>query len=96
MNAFADDLSFKAFASQSKTPSGPLNLYAASNAVDRDTTTCTRTDEIGKTAPDKIMWWKVDFGGTFSIYSIHILFKNYDNFGMYQFDTMHFETFYFK
>lgn len=29
------------------------------------------------------MWWKVDFGGKYSIYSIYILFKNYDSFGMY-------------
>lgn len=24
-----------------------------------------------------IVWWKVDFGGLYSIYSIDIIFKNY-------------------
>lgn len=46
-----DDLSFQAFASQSPEyiadPSS-YNLYKASNALDRNTATCMRTDDIGK------------------------------------------------
>lgn len=89
-----DDLSFKAVASQSTTHEGSIILYAASNAVDRDTDTCMRTDKIGITAPGKTVWWKVDLGGTFNIYSINILFKNYDNYGMYHVDCTHLESCY--
>lgn len=94
MNAhlFADDLSFKAVASQSKMVIDPSNLYAASNAVDRNTSTCMRTVAIGNTAVEKTTWWKVDLGGTFNIYSINILFKNYDYNGMYSIKSKHFDT----
>lgn len=44
-----------------------------------------RTNAIGRNAPDKTTWWKVDFGAVYNIYSINILFKNYDTFGMYVF-----------
>lgn len=80
---FTDDLSFKKVASQSPTYIG-LN-YDASNAIDRNTSTCMRTNTIGPNSPDKHTWWKVDLGGVYSIYSIHILFKNYDGYGMYAF-----------
>lgn len=56
-------------------------MYGAGNAVDRNTTTCMRTKEIGRNSVDKKMWWKVDFGGVYSIYRISILFKNYDGLG---------------
>eukprot|EP00105_Crassostrea_gigas_P036086 XP_019920234.1 PREDICTED: uncharacterized protein LOC109617834 [Crassostrea gigas] len=75
-----DDLSFKAVASQSKIALGQPIAYAASNAVDRDIATCTRADEIGMNALDKTTWWKVDLNGTFNIFSINILFKNYENY----------------
>lgn len=42
-----------------------------------------RTTDIGPTSVDKTVWWKVDFGGVYNIYSINILFKNYDGYGMY-------------
>lgn len=38
-----------------------------------------RTKEIGSNSPDKTVWWKVDLGQNYSIYSINILFKDYDN-----------------
>ena len=57
------------------------NRYVAGNAVDRDITTCMRTDPIGGTSPDDTVWWKVDLGGVYSIYSVNILFKNYDKYG---------------
>ena len=76
-----DDLSKQKTATQSTTSLGPDDLYKASNAVDRDITTCMRTDVIGPTSPDKTVWWKVDLGGVFNIHSVHILFKNYGGFG---------------
>lgn len=78
-----DDLSFKAVASQSPIYPGPSYLYEASNALDRNTATCMRTDLIGENSEPKTTWWKVDLGGMYSIYSISLLFKNYDNLGMY-------------
>ncbi|XP_052695521.1 protein draper-like [Crassostrea angulata] len=53
-------------------------MYGAGNAVDRNTLTCMRTLEIGTRSPDKTMWWRVDLEGLYSIYSINIIFKNYD------------------
>lgn len=55
----------------------------ASSAVDRNTTTCMRTLPIGKNNPNKTVWWKVDLGGVYNIQSITMLFKNYDNHGMF-------------
>lgn len=39
--------------------------------------------EIGRNSPDKTTWWKVDLCRVYNIYSIDILFKNYDGFGMF-------------
>lgn len=85
MNSYlsADDLSFNATASQSPAVRDPNHVYMASNALDRNTATCMRTETIGPNSPDKTTWWKVDLGGVYSIFSINILFKNYDNNGMY-------------
>lgn len=60
----------------------PVHGYYASYAVDRNSATCMRTYEIGPNSPDKTTWWKVDLGEVYSIYSIDIMFKNYDGFGM--------------
>nr|XP_022303649.1 multiple epidermal growth factor-like domains protein 6 isoform X2 [Crassostrea virginica] len=56
-----------------------LVIAYASHAVDRDITTCVRTQPIGTSPqiPDKTVWWKVDLGGVYNIYSVNILFKNY-------------------
>ena len=78
-----DDLSRQKPATQSKTFAGSNDLYKASNAVDREITTCMRTEQIGITSPDQTEWWKVDLGGVYNIYSVNILFKNYDGIGMY-------------
>ena len=56
--------------------------YIAGNAVDRDTTTCMRTEAIGPTNPYKTVWWRVDLGGVYNIYIVNILFKNYDSEGI--------------
>lgn len=65
--------------------------YEAGNAVDRDTTTCMRTEIIGENSPDKTVWWEVDLGRVYNIHSVDILFKNYDGFGIvlpiYKYDT---------
>lgn len=87
---YTDDLSFKAVASQSGILFDPSNLYAASHAVDRNPATCMRTVTIGSTDVEKTTWWKVDLGGTFNIYSINILFKNYDNLGEYLVDCTYY------
>nr|XP_022305063.1 receptor-type tyrosine-protein phosphatase epsilon-like [Crassostrea virginica] len=72
-----DDLSRNKVSTQSTTADGPIDAYRARNAVDRDITTCMRTDPIGDNS-DKTVWWKVDLGGVYSIYSVNILFKKYD------------------
>lgn len=75
-----DDLSFQKVASQSS--SWYDSLYNASYAVDRNTRTWARMLEIGRNSHSKTAWWRVDLGGVYSIYSINILFKNYDGNGM--------------
>lgn len=81
---YTDDLSFQAVASQSPLyPSqSAYYLYRASNALDRNANTCMRTDDIGINAPYETVWWKVDLGVVCNIYSINILFKNYDGKGI--------------
>lgn len=76
-----DDLSRNKVATQSKSEPGPD--YYASKAVDRNSLSCMRTKPIGPKNPDKRVWWKVDLGRVYNIYSINILFKNYDGYGMY-------------
>lgn len=71
-----DDLSYNKSATQSHSHIGAI--YEAGNAVDRNTLTCMRTSDIGTTSVNKTVWWKVDLGGMYSIYSINVLFKNYE------------------
>lgn len=79
-----DDLSYNQPATQSYTDTRVGNIYAAGNAVDRNSTTCMRTQPIGLNSPEKSVWWKVDLGGVYNIYSINVLFKNYrDRSGIY-------------
>lgn len=78
---FQDDLSYHKTAAQSATYNGGETLYGADNAVDRNTQTCMRTKEIGRNSFLKTMWWTVDLGGLYSIYSINIIFRNYDGLG---------------
>ncbi|XP_078330666.1 uncharacterized protein LOC144624643 [Crassostrea virginica] len=77
-----DDLSKNKVASQSTTSLSSNDDFIASKAVDRDITTCMRAEVIGTTSAYtyKTIWWKVDLGGVYSIYSVNILFKNYDGF----------------
>lgn len=52
-------------------------LCVASEAVDRDTQTCARLEEIGTNTPDSNTWWYVDLGGIYNVYDIRIQFKDY-------------------
>ena len=76
-----DDLSDQKNATQSTTFPWIYDLYKAGNAVDRDITTCMRTEVIGPSSTYKTVWWKVDLGGVYNIYSVNILFKNYEGSG---------------
>lgn len=78
---FKDDISYKKLATQSHTTIGTDTK--ASSAVDRNTATCIRTLPIGTNNPDKTVWWKVDLGGVYNIQSITMVFKNYDNHGVF-------------
>ena len=77
---FKDDLSHAKDASQSHTLPG--SGYGAENAVDGNPATCMRTEPIGRNSPYTTVWWKVDLGGVYNIYSVNILFKNYDGYGI--------------
>ena len=81
-----DDLSKNKVANQSETyaaPGSDVHKYVAGNALDRDITTCMRTDAIGLTSPDKTVWWRVDLGGVYNIYSVNIQFKKYEGYGIF-------------
>lgn len=80
---FTDDLSYKKVATQSHTSLGPF--YVAENAVDRNPTTYMKTLDIGRHSVNKKVWWKVDLGRVYSIYSVNIQFKNYNDFGVFSF-----------
>nr|XP_034321045.1 protein draper isoform X1 [Crassostrea gigas] len=43
-----------------------------------------RTNLIGSNGIDKTVMWKVDLGGVYSIYSVNILFKNYEGYEIRQ------------
>lgn len=74
---FSDDLSYNKSAIQSHTYRD--TIYEAGNAVDRNILTCMRTLEIGPSSRHKTVWWKVDLCGVYNIYSINIVFRNYES-----------------
>lgn len=57
-------------------------MYDASTAVDGNIATCMRTLDIGRTSPQKTVWWKVDLGGVYTINSINIQFRAYNGYGI--------------
>lgn len=57
--------------------------YDVNNVVDGNIVMCMRIKVIGLNNFDKIVWWRVDFGGFRNIYSISVLFKNYNGYGDY-------------
>lgn len=70
-------------ATQSHTFMGTGYRYDAHNVVDGNISTCMRTREIGRNSLEETVWWRVDLGRVYNIYSINILFKNYEGYGMY-------------
>ena len=82
---FTDDLSKNKVATQTTTHGATSSVeykYVAGNAVDSDITTCMRTHPIGKLCVDRTVWWRVDLGGVYNIYSVNVKFKNYDGYGI--------------
>lgn len=69
-------------ATQSSNSPGSYTKYGARNAVDRNPSTCMRAGVIGRYCTEKTVWWKVDLGRVHNIYSIDIIFKHYNDFGM--------------
>lgn len=55
--------------------------FDVNNVVDGNLVICMRICLIGICEFDCIMWWKVDFGWVYIIYSINIMFKSYDGYG---------------
>lgn len=49
----------------------------ASNAIDGNTRTCTKTMDIGPNSENKFTWWYVDLGEIQSVFEIKIQFKDY-------------------
>lgn len=72
-----DDLSYNKIATQSPI-FRRISEYEANNALDRNITTCMRTQAIGLSSTDNNMWWKVDLGGLYNVYRITIMFKSYE------------------
>lgn len=79
---FSDDLSFLKDATQSHKDEGHTS-QDANNAVDRNSSTCTKTKDIGGNSKRPTVSWKVDLGAVYNVYSITILFKNYDIYGLW-------------
>ena len=80
MSAFTLVVTFKK-GSASQSTTYPGIMYDANYAVDKDVTTCARTDVIGQTSSDKSVWWRMDLGVMSIVQRVDILFKNYDGFG---------------
>lgn len=76
-----DELSERKVATQSTTEHPWFN---ASNAIDKNQATCMRALPIGVGihSEHSTVWWKVDLGGVYNIYSINILFKDYSDQGL--------------
>ena len=56
----------------------------AYKAVDRQDSTCMKTEVIGTTSAIKKTWWHVDLGGTRNLFGIRIQFKEYEpQYGLY-------------
>lgn len=80
-----DEISYKSgVATQSHTfEASPIETYVASNAVDRNPATCMRSLAIGLTTEIQTVWWKLDLGDVFNIYSVSIWFRNDAIYGMF-------------
>ena len=77
-----DDISYQHYAIQYPLYGGHAEFYKATNALDRNISTCTRNEGIGPNSLHKSVMWRVDFGGVYNIYSVNILFKHYEGYGI--------------
>lgn len=75
INFLTGDLAVKKNTAQYKSINA-CSVCDATNAVDRNISTCTGTD-FGQTAPDQLTWWYVDLGAVHSVYNIRIQFRDY-------------------
>ncbi|XP_062600593.1 uncharacterized protein LOC134262231 [Saccostrea cucullata] len=79
MYSNTDDLSYGKRSEQSSSfACKPVSACLASNAVDRDISTCMRTEYIGLHSTYKTVWWYVNLGDVYSVYSIRVLFRTYE------------------
>lgn len=74
-NLLTDGLSVNKNTAEYETFVSCLNCDAT-NAVDKNIDTCTRTN-FEKTSPAQHTWWYVDLGDVRSIYNIRIQFRDY-------------------
>ena len=65
----------------SQSTTYPGLVYDAEYAVDKDVTTCARTEVIGTTSADASVWWRMDLGVMSIVQRVNIMFKNYDGYG---------------
>ena len=65
----------------SQSTTYPGIKYDARYAVDKNVTTCARTEVIGTTSVDQTVWWKVDLGVMSIVQRVNILFRDYTGFG---------------
>ena len=65
----------------SQSTTYPGLVYDAQYAVDKDVTTCARTEVIGTTSADTSVWWRMDLGVMSIVQRVNIMFKNYDGYG---------------
>nr|XP_022311226.1 uncharacterized protein LOC111116524 [Crassostrea virginica] len=68
----------------SQSTTYPGIKYDARYAVDKNVTTCARTEVIGTTSVDQTVWWKVDLGVMSIVQRVNILFRDYTGFEMRQ------------
>ena len=78
----SDDISYQHYAVQYPLYGGHAEFYKATNALDRNISTCTRNEGFGLSSQHKSVWWRVDLGGVYNIYSVNILFKHYEGYGI--------------
>ena len=78
----SDDISYQHYAAQYPLFGGHAEFYKATNALDRNISTCTRNEGIGLNSQHKSVMWRVDFGRMYNIYSVNILFKHYEGYGI--------------
>nr|XP_022307469.1 scavenger receptor class F member 1-like [Crassostrea virginica] len=64
----------------SQSTTYPGIIYDARYAVDKDVSTCARTEVIGTTSGDKSVWWRMDLGVMSIVQRVNILFKNYNGY----------------